>query len=216
MRVIQTSVGGENFVGLIGLATDAYAIVCPGFRQENILDVPTLKTKCYGTNLLGMFMAGNSNGLLIPYFAKEDELVRIREFGSEVGFEVGIMQGKNTALGNLIVSNDKGAMISESIRDYETVESVLGVEAVSGDIDGHSEVGAWAFATNRGFIAHPKASQQMGLLEDALKVQGEMGTVNYGVPFVKSGLIGNSNGYITGRKTTGIELSQIDSALGFI
>ena len=39
---------------------------------------------------------------------------------------------------------------------------------------------------------------------------------NFGFPFVKSGLIANSNGYLAGSRTTGIELGRIDEALGFL
>jgi len=216
MRVVQTAVFGENFVGLIGLATDAYAILCPGFKKVDGLDVPVLHTKAYGTNLTGMFLAGNSNGLLLPYFVKENELARIRKFAKEVGFEVGTLGGRHTALGNLISANDKAALISEDIRESKAIADILGVEAVPFSVDGRSEIGAYVAATNRGFLAHPDAAERLKDIEDVLGVAGGVGTVNCGVQFVKSGIIANSTGYITGSRTTGIELSQIDEALGFL
>ena len=92
---------------------------------------------------------------------------------------------------------------------------MLGVDAKSCAIGGHSEVGAHCLATNKGFICHPDADHDMKMLTKVLEVEGQKGTVNCGIPFVKSGIIANSNGYVTGNQTTGIELSQIDDALGF-
>ncbi len=216
MTVEQTTVWGENFVGLMGLATDKYAIACPGFDEAKLLGVPALNTKVYGTNLVGMFCCGNSNGLLLPYFTPDCELREIKEFMGGLGVEVGRMEGKYTALGNMMTANDKAAYVSEAVMEYKTVEDVLGVEAVTGTVGGRIEVGAYVVATNKGFLTHPDAEKQLDELKSLFKVGGMLGTVNCGVQFVKSGIVANSNGYITGIRTTGIELQRIDDALGFM
>jgi translation initiation factor 6 len=216
MYVTQTSIHGEDFIGLLGFASDRYAVLALSFRDYEALGVPMLKTKVYGTNLVGMFCAGNSNGILVPYFISDAELDRLRRFVGDLGVEVGRVGGEYTALGNMIACNDRGAFTSNAIRDYRTVEDILDVEVVSGDIAGHREVGAYIMVTNKGFLMHPEAEKQLPELMDIFKVGGMAGTVNCGVPFVKSGLIANSNGYITGNQTTGIELQRIDDALGFI
>ena len=215
MNFNQIRVDGEDFIGLMGFATDKYAIISPKFKEDHVLDVPTLKTRLYGTNLVGMFCAGNSFGLVLPYFTTESEYKKIIDFSKEVGFNVVKLDGKNTALGNLITANDKAALISETIRNYMAVEEVLDVETTSMTISGQAEVGGHVLATNRGFITHPVAQDQIEDIKEILKVEGMTGTVNCGVPYVKSGLIANSNGYITGMDTTGIELQRIDDALGF-
>jgi len=219
MHVLTTAVNGENFVGLLGFATDRYAVLSPEFNEneEEILEVPILRTKAYGTNLVGMFCTGNSNGVLLPYFVSDDELESISKFMSPLGVEVARVEDKYTALGNMVLSNDKGAIVSSSLtREFEKIKDVLAVEAVEGDVNGRPEVGAHAAATNKGFLAHFAAEEQLKEISDILKVSGILGTVNCGVPYVKSGLIANSNGYITGRRTTGIELQRIDDAFGFM
>ncbi|MBU0761499.1 MAG: translation initiation factor IF-6 [Candidatus Altiarchaeota archaeon] len=215
MRVEQTTVYGESFVGLMGLATDKYAIVCPGLDETDVLKVPTLKTKIYDTHLVGMFCAGNSNGLLVPYFTPDNELHELQRFAKANGFNVARIDGKYTAIGNLIATNDKRALVSEDILEYKKIQETLDVEVVSGNIASKKEVGTYILATNKGFIAHPDAEKQLKQLEEVFGVKGLLGTVNCGIPFVRSGIIANSFGYITGRKTTGIELQRIDDALGF-
>ncbi|MFH1402797.1 MAG: translation initiation factor IF-6 [Candidatus Altiarchaeota archaeon] len=216
MHYQQLSVQGEDFIGLLGLATDRYAVLARKFPDTDVLGVESLRTRIYATNLVGMFCAGNSNGLLVPYFVGEDEMQRLREFLNPMGVEVGKIEDIHTALGNMIACNDKGCVLSPKILDYHVVEEVLGVEAVSMSLGGLEEVGACVCATNKGFIASPYAEGQLKALSDVLKVGGDVGTVNFGVSFVKSGLIANSNGYMTGSRTSGIEVGEIESALGFI
>jgi translation initiation factor 6 len=217
MQADQVSVNGENFIGLLGMATDRYAILSPEFKYESILDVPTLRTRIYGTTLAGMFCAGNSNGLILPYFIEDNEYENLKSFLAKAGARVLRIDDRFTAIGNMLSCNDKRAYVSSSLtRDYKEIEDVLGVEVVTGDVAGHIEVGAYVTATNRGFIAHPDAEDHLKNLAEVFKVNGMIGTVNCGVPYVKSGLIANSNGYLAGGRTTPIEMQRIEDALGFM
>jgi translation initiation factor 6 len=213
----QTSVNGEDFVGLLGFASDKYAIIANSFRDAKVLDVPTIKTSIYGTNLIGLFCAGNSNGILVPYFIEKEKIARIKKELSEYGVDVNISRIDDvyTCLGNLVTCNDKAAIISPEFKNTRAFADTLGVEIIQKDIAGHKEVGACCFATNKGFLAHPEAEPELPELSQILKVPGREGTINFGFPFVKAGLIANSNGYITGLRTSGIELGRIDDALGF-
>jgi len=214
MQVIQTRVQGEDFIGLLGLATDKYAILSPNFREDDVLGVPTLKTKVYGTNSVGIFCTGNSNGLLMPYFISDDNISEIRKFLKKLDVNVVKVEGNYTALGNLVACNDHKAIVSPDVHDIKTIQDALGVEVLVRMVGSHTEVGACLLATNKGFLAHPNAENETSDLARILKVKGDVGTVNRGVHFIKSGLIANSNGYITGLQTTPIELGRIEDALG--
>jgi translation initiation factor 6 len=218
MSYKQTSVNGEDFVGLLGLATDKYALISTGFKDARILEVPTVKTNIYGTNLLGMFCAGNSNGLLVPYFIEDEKISWIKKQLKEHGVEINIekVHDTYTALGNLVCSNDKAAIVSREFTHHKIFEDALDVEVVKKDIARHKEAGACCKATNKGFLAHAETTaDELKEIEKILKVPGKEGTINFGFPFIGSGLIANSHGYITGMRTSGIELGAIDDALGF-
>jgi translation initiation factor 6 len=218
MHVHQTSVQGEDFIGLLGMCSDRYAILSKKFPKIEALYAPVIKTTLYGTNLIGLFCSGNSNGLLLPYFISDEEAAllekKLREH--DVDTTIGRLKDKSTALGNLIACNDKAALVSSMISDIKGVRDVLGVEVIQGEIAGHDEVGACCVATNKGFLVHPDAGSELLELASIFKVEGLSGSVNFGFPFVKSGLIANSKGYVTGSRTTGIELGRIDEALGFM
>ena len=214
----QVSVAGEDFVGLLGLATDRYAILSPKFRDAGVLEVPTIKTGIYGTNLIGLFCKGNSNGLLFPYCVEKDSVDRIKKSLKEhkIDIGIGVVNDTFTALGNLIAANDKAAVVNPEFKDVNVIRDILDVEVVKKTIGGHPEVGSSCVATNKGFLAHPDAEDELKELEDIFKVPGGCGTINFGFPYVGSGLIANSHGYITGLRTSGIELGKIDEALGFL
>jgi len=217
MHLQQVRINGEDFVGLLGFATDRYAILSKNFRNINVLDVPVLKTRIYGTNLVGIFCVGNSNGLLLPYFISDDEIKEIRKFLNESGVDVNIgrLFDRYTAIGNMMACNDKATIVSPDISDTRVIQDVLDVEVVSGNIANHHEVGACCIATNRGFVVHPDAKDELKRISEIFGVKGDASSVNFGFPFVRSGIIANSNGYVTGLRTSGIELGRIDEALGF-
>lgn len=212
----QLRVSGEDFIGLFGFATDKYALLSHNFPKTNALDVKTLKTKVYGTNLVGMFCAGNSNGVLLPYFVSDNEIKEVKKYFKGLKLNVARVKDRCTALGNLVACNDNAAVVSPLIRDVDMIKETLGVDIKREKVAGHDEVGACLFVTNKGFLAHPDAENDLKKLSKLFGVPGMIGTVNCGVPFIKSGIIANSAWYLAGSKTTGIELGRIDEALGFL
>jgi len=215
MHLAQIDLKGEDFVGLFGFASDEYALLSPDFPETGVFEVPEVRTTIYGTHIVGLFCCGNSNGMLLPYFTSDREFDEIRSLTKDLDLNLGVLRDRHTAIGNLICANDNAALVSPLIDDVQIVEDVLGVETLKGAVGGHNEVGAVVLATNKGFIACPDAEEELSELGNILGVPGLCATVNYGFPFVKSGLIANSGGFITGRRTSGIELGKIDDALGF-
>ena len=58
--------------------------------------------------------------------------------------------------------------------------------------------------------------QEQRVLGDVLKVPVDVGTVNGGVPYVGTGLLGNSYGAVAGLLTTGPEMFIIGQALDVV
>jgi len=64
-------------------------------------------------------------------------------------------------------------------------------------------------------MAHPLIKpEEETLLRDVLKVPLGVGTINCGIPYIATGLIGNSKVAVAGSLTTGPELFMISQALG--
>jgi translation initiation factor 6 len=129
------------------------------------------------------------------------------------------MDTKKTAYGNLILANDYGAIVHTGLRkeDMTKIEDTLGVEVVPGEIAGLPYVGSLATATNKGVLAHPLLrEEEQKVLKDVLKVHVDVGTVNCGIPYVATGLIGNTFGAVAGFMTTGPEMFIIGQALDLV
>ncbi|MDH5780193.1 MAG: translation initiation factor IF-6, partial [Candidatus Bathyarchaeota archaeon] len=78
-------------------------------------------------------------------------------------------------------------------------------------------VGSLATATNRGVLAHPLLREdEEKVLKDVLGVEVDVGTINCGIPYVGTGLIGNTRSVVAGAITTGPELFIIGQALDVV
>ncbi len=207
---------GDTNIGLFGIMTEKYAIL----PDESIGAKSFVKNIAYttiaGTKLCGIFLAGNSNGLLVPETITERELSVLKK--SLKGVEILVMHSKYTALGNLVICNDNGAIISPLLQEHaKEISKCLKVDVFVASILEMNIVGALAVATKKGFILDMYADENdFKAVKEALGVDGDIGTVNFGSEFVKSGLLANSKGVLVGSATTGPETSRIDEALGFI
>jgi translation initiation factor 6 len=222
LAVYLSSLFGSPSIGVYSLATDKVVIIPKlvpikkAERIENWLKVKLIHTTIGGSVLVGALACANSNGILLPHFVREEELEIIKSF-----FEgnITVMETKKTAYGNMVLANDYGAIVDPRLKSAEIkkISETLGVEAVQGEIAGLPYVGSLAFATNKGVLAHPllKDSERK-LLEDILKVPVDVGTVNCGIPYVGTGLIGNRYAAIAGSLTTGPEMFIIGNALDVV
>ncbi|MCS7098812.1 MAG: translation initiation factor IF-6, partial [Sulfolobales archaeon] len=75
-------------------------------------------------------------------------------------------------------------------------------------------VGSAAVVTDKGGLVHPNASEEeLRKLSEFFGVEFDVGTVNFGIGFVRSGLVANNYGVLVGELTTGPEIIRITKAL---
>ena len=155
----------------------------------------------------------NGNGVLVSRLAEDFEIKEIRD---GTGLNVSRLDSKLTAVGNLVVANDKRAFVSPALdsRALSQVRDVLGTEVEQGPIGEYYQVGSLAVATNRGAAVYPGLDEaDVARLGSALGVDAYPSSVNGGVPYVASGLVANSGNAVAGTQTTGPELVFITRAL---
>jgi translation initiation factor 6 len=147
----------------------------------------------------------------------EEEIKPIRAAANDANITV--METKRTAYGNMILANDYGAIVDPRLQKetLKQISDTLCVEVVPGEVAQLPYVGSLAVATNKGIIAHPLIKDdEQELLKSVLRVPLDVGTVNCGIPYVGTGLLGNSNGAVVGSLTTGPELFIIENALDLV
>ena len=181
-------------------------------KLAKYLEVEPLYTAVANTRLMGALMSINNHGVLLPTTAYQDEYDFLKK---ETDLEVGVLDSKYTALGNVICTNDKGAIVSPwlSQSDVETIKQVLDVEVVQKRISGLNQVGALMVANNSGGVIHPEADEEdMKMFANVLGIHLEHSTINGGVPFVESGILVNNKAVVVGSMTTGPEIMMLTRA----
>jgi translation initiation factor 6 len=220
-HIYVTDFSGNPNIGLFAYATDSYCLVGQSVPEKNIeqikdaLKVPVYRLNIAGTSLLGVFLAGNDDILLVPSIAFDEEIRMLDQL--DIRYE--IIETKMTALGNNIVVNDKGILLSEELEKdvIDHVTSLFNLPVRKEIIVDQPTVGSCLLLTSKGGVIHKDASdEQIEDLSDFFGVTIDIGTVNRGVPQVSSGIIANKNGLLVGKLSSGVEVTNVDELLGFL
>ncbi len=206
-------------IGLFGFATDKFCLINKFVtrkdvkRIKDVLKVDIIKCSLLGTPLIGIFVSGNSNGVILSNLIYENEIKHL-----EKQTDVLVLNTNYTAMGNLVLANDKGCVISAKLKTYiKEIGDFLKVKVGIGTIAGLDLVGSLAVCNNKGCIIHKGATkEEVKFISRILKVNTDKGMVNFGNSWVKSGLIANSNGFLIGNQTTGPEVGRCSEVLGFL
>jgi len=213
-KFLRANFSGDPNIGLYGFATDDYCLL--GYEPKKLINKikTTIKTDIKtstitGTELVGIFTSGNKNGLVLTKIVEKEELRKLKKL-FDLNFTV--VKPRETAIGNLVLCNDRGCLISERLKKFKKkISDTLGCEVETGTVANLEIVGSAAIASNVGCLCHREATEdEMKKIEELLKVKVDIGTVGYGNPFVKSGLIVNSKGVLFSEETTGPELGRIE------
>jgi translation initiation factor 6 len=222
LAVYLSSIVGSASIGVYSLATEKIVIIPVMIPQEKAektaewLKVKLVHTSIGGSVLAGALACANSNGILLSSFLRQEELVAIKSCFTG---NITIMETKKTAYGNLVLANDKGALVDPRFKENEIsqITETLGVPVTAGEIAGLPYVGSLAVATNKGVLAHPLLKdEERKVLEDVFKVPVDVGTINCGIPYVGTGIVANSHAAVAGSLTTGPEMFIIGNALDVV
>ncbi|HEY8139488.1 MAG TPA: translation initiation factor IF-6 [Nitrososphaera sp.] len=202
-------------IGIFVKANDTLIVVPYGFAETKTkklveyLQVSEVYASVAGTRLLGPMTVMNNNGILLPSLASDEEVQLLRQ-ASKLNVER--VDSRFTAVGNLIATNDNGAIVSPLLDGQvgQQVQDVLGVPVHSMTVGGFVQAGSMIIATNGGAGVHPKATEEeINTVSEVLQVPAEPVTVNGGVPFLSSGVIANTNAVVVGSMTSGPELIML-------
>jgi translation initiation factor 6 len=220
--IARTSFEGDPNVGAFGIATDRFIFASPNLSEKDLdvlertFNLPLIQTTVATLDAVGIVCVANSNGILVPYTTRDEELSEIK---SNTELNVDWIDSKMTALGNIIVANDNGAICHPDfdMKAIKKMADVLDVEVMRGKVARLPIVGSNVVATNQGSIVHPLASdEEIEIITELLKVHVEVGTVNRGSPYTRLGVLANIDGMVAGSDTTGVELAHISQVLGFV
>lgn len=218
MDIIKYDVYRGSNIGVY-VSTNADLVLIPmGFAKSKAeklgeyLGVRYVYASVANTRLIGSLSVMNNKGILLPKTAFQNEYDLLRE---TTDLEIGVLDSRFTALGNVICANDKGAIVSPwlSGHDCQMISDVLGVETIQKKIAGFNQTGAVMVANNTGAAIHPEADEEdMEVFASLLGVKIEQSSINNGVPYVASGILANDNAVVVGTLTTGPEIMMLTRA----
>ncbi|HEX4922062.1 MAG TPA: translation initiation factor IF-6, partial [Candidatus Bathyarchaeia archaeon] len=215
--VILSDIFGDPNVGVFSFANENIAVLPAGVSAKQLanygeaLGTETCAVGIADSRLVGIYVSGNSNSILLPYIATKDEVSKLRSIGTRIA----ILLEKKTALGNLILCNDYGAIIDPRLKPktVSAVEKALKVPVKPGTIGGLPQVGSLATASNKGVLCNPIIEEsEKSHISEVLRVPVTIGTVNSGIPYPKAGVVVNSKGAVVGSHTLGSELLTLSQA----
>lgn len=151
------------------------------------------------SDMLGIFFAGNSNGVV----------------GGLEWEGATLLEGRHTAVGNLVRANDHGALLSPLLEGQKgVVEEALGVPATVTTVAGLNLVGSTTLANNNAAVVHPEATPaEKEAVSEALGVPAYYGKL------VKSGFLGamavaNDRLLLTSPSAMSPEVARVAEVLG--
>jgi translation initiation factor 6 len=224
MTILKYQVFGSNSVGVYLTVNNAYGLY-PSILLEPVVEIiksvfkePFYPFSINNSNLVGVYTASNKYGIIVPHIIREDELNQLKKYSEKLNndYQIGVLRSKDNAFGNLIVCNDKGAIISSFLEDYkEQIEDTLKVETVVYEFVNNYLPGSISLANNKGCLVHPLATdEEIEIISEILKVEEvDVSTVNRGMPYLSSGAIVNDQSGIFGFECTGPEMMRLTNVL---
>ncbi len=218
MDIIKYDVYRGPNLGVYLAVNDSIGLVPMGFAKtkadklEEYLNIEIHFTAIANTRLIGALSVMNNKGILLPTTAYQNEYNFLKK---ETDLEVGVLDTKFNALGNVICVNDKGAIVSPwlSKEDCQSISDVLGVETVQKRIAGFNQVGSVMVSNDSGAVIHPEANEEdMKMFANVLGVKIEHSSINNGIPYVSSGILANNHSIVVGSLTTGPEIMMLTRA----
>jgi translation initiation factor 6 len=223
MHALVTDFNGIANIGLYAFVNDKFALVgrdVPDKIVEQIKEVfqvPVHIVNMAGTSLIGVFVTGNNNKILIPGIVFDHE----KEELERLGIDYEVFNTKLTGLGNNIIMGDAVALVSSEYTDTEIkrISELMGVEAEKAKFTDINAIGNLAVINSKrkkALVSNDLSQEEHRLIEKKFNVKATTGSVNMGSPYIKAGVLVNSHGFAMGSASGGPELANADEALGFL
>ncbi|MBY9007739.1 MAG: translation initiation factor IF-6 [Candidatus Lokiarchaeota archaeon] len=223
MTILKAQIFGGSLIGVYLEANNSYLLHPPDLietyrdRFKKVFEIDFYPFTINNSRLIGVYSKSNYHGIILPSIIREDELIKLKKYSKERenSFEIGTLECGDNTFGNLILCNDKGAIISSLLKDQKKkIEEILGVETVIFDFAGSCLPGSIGLANNKGCLVHPLATdEEIEYISSILKVETDVSTINRGLPYLCSGAVVNDQSGIFGSFSTGPEMMRITNVL---
>jgi translation initiation factor 6 len=222
MPILKENIYGGPNIGTYSVLSNKFFLYPPKisttlnkFVQDLQPAVDQIEMTINNSTVLGVYIVANSYGMIIPNLVRETEIETLKQHLPKT-YTITALESEDNAYGNLILSNDKGAIVSPLLVDSkDIIEKTLKVPVQIFHFANSKLPGSCGLATNHGVVIHPMATEKEAeAIAAALKVDNvDVSTINCGNPFLRGGAVVNDTAGIFGRATTGPEIARIMEVL---
>ena len=215
MKLSRATIYNSPFLGVYAYCSKDFCIVPDAILDkeakilENILDTKILRTSVNGCSLVGVYLAGLNNKVVVE---KNSIKSRELEFLEKENIKVKLVDDYN-ALGNLLSLNSNFGIASPLLKK-ETVKDLSNFFKIDIDQKSLSDMelpGSCLHVNDNLFVVSPSISDaEFDYISKKFKVPGVATTLNYGDVFVANDIISNSNGILIGNSSSNIEILKVD------
>jgi translation initiation factor 6 len=224
MTILKYQIFGSNSVGVYLAVNNTFGLYPSTLIASTIekikstFSAPFFPISIHNSSLIGVYTACNKNGIIVPHIIRDDELQKLKGYakGLNGDYQIGVLKSLDNAFGNLILCNDKGAIISSFLKEYKNkIEDTLNVETVVYEYVNINLPGSISITNNKGCLVHPLCTdEEIEIITDILKVdETDVSTINRGIPYLSSGAIVNDRSGIFGNACTGPEMMRLTNVL---
>lgn len=225
MSILKYQIFGRDTVGVYLEVNNLYGLYPPTLLKstlkefKKVFSEPLFPLSINNSPLIGVYLSSNKNGIIVPHIVRDDELEKLKSYLKTIdeSINIGILNSIDNAYGNLILCNDKGAIISSFLKDYRNkIEDILNVETIVYEFADLNLPGSISLANNKGCVVHPLSTDDdVEYIGSILKVNEiDVSTVNRGIPYISSGVVANDKSGIFGLACTGPEMMRLTNVLG--
>ncbi len=182
-------------------------------KIEEVLKTPTFKAKIEDTSLLGVYLVGYEDKIVIPAGFK---LICEREILNKFNIRVFEIETEYNALGNNVCLTKHAIITHKRFKELgKALQEIFEKELILLNEKEFEVIGSCIKANNYGLLINPEFSEEskekIKILERKnLKIVE--GTVNDENIFVSTGLLVNDKGILVGNLTKGEEILKIEEA----
>ena len=211
---------GNANIGLFLVVNDSFALCGRELGKteqknlEDLFNVPIYHLTCLGTELCGIFIAGNNTTLISPPLF-DHEMHTLQNIAKKHNFTLHALKHNINTFGNTIFL---GTNFISTTEQYETsflnkLKQKTELPIFPVKEQAFECVGALFREINSKCIA----SQDINSFSDKLKTKiTALGSVNSGSPYIASGVVGNKNGLAIGSASSTIEIQNLVENFGFL
>lgn len=220
-NIVLMEFEGNPNIGIYMFANDKFCLL--GYRVdpkkkkeiENVLGVPVIEALVLDTQLLGVFIAGNNDFLLIPELF-EREMDFFTKLTKKYEMELITVKSRLNTVGNNVCVGNKKLLVNPDYMKDTLLElnKKTGYDVVKIGNSEFKSVGALCvFKNSKYFIS--QEYDDLDLKQIKKEISG-IGSINSGSAFVGSGIVGNSKGLILGSLSSTIEIQNVVETLDYL